>query len=286
MVTSVKGIQYSYKIDFHNQVATSLKSQVHDLPVLSAPEATPVDINKSDGQIVPDFENRKIFAGTKAAPVPTPESGVEAGPDPDAAFDENVPANSSTEPLTNREVQPGKRALKNPARENTDQTIDNLPGFEVNPSLRSIELANDVPKSDSQPLEPVKAMPKANYNRAMRAYKPDYGSFLQTTGYEPPMQAGAVQSNLQSQAPVGNLAPMSSISPNGTNNAAKFFAPVNEENIAEPLEAEYQTLNEKENTDKNIEKPENFIVRQARRIYEIISDSALVSSGNKIDVYF
>ena len=259
-----------------------MKSQVHDLPVLSVPEATPVDINKSDTQTVPDFENRKSFAGTTAAPKAAPE----AGPNPQAAFDNNVPANSSKAPLATIETQPGNQPQLTPERENPDQAIDNMPGFEVNPSLRSVALSNDIPQSDSQPLEPVKAIPKANYNQAMRAYKPDYGSFLQTTGYESPMQAGAVQNKLQSEGLAENVAPLPSSRTNDTSNADRVFAPTYQANTSEPLEAEYENLDENENSGQNIERPENFVVRQARKLYEIISDTALVSSGNKIDVYF
>ncbi|MGM0598943.1 MAG: hypothetical protein ACQETH_03895 [Candidatus Rifleibacteriota bacterium] len=286
MAISVKGIQYSYNIDFHNQVATSLKSQVHDLPVLSAPEASPVDINKSNSQIVPDFESRKTFAGPTASPVETPESGVNAGPSPAAAFDAKVPPNSQQEPLFNHENGFSNQTQSLPEKDNTAQTIDNMPGFEINPSLRSVELSEKIPQADSQPLEPVKAMPKAQYNRAMRAYKPDYGSFLQATGYENPDQAGAVQNNSEGETLLESAAPLPSNPLSNRANAPDVFAPVNKENIAEPVEADFKDYALEENAARNAQQPENFVVRQARRIYEIISDSALVSSGNKIDVYF
>lgn len=40
---TVKGIQYSYKVNYFNQVPTYVKTKVRNLPAISVPETTPLD---------------------------------------------------------------------------------------------------------------------------------------------------------------------------------------------------------------------------------------------------
>ncbi len=91
MRVSTKSIQYIYQVGYGSQLPAQYKSQAHNLPVLSAPQATPVDQLQLQSQYLPNNDNRFSYAAPEitapfnqidysAAPVATESSVVSASP--------------------------------------------------------------------------------------------------------------------------------------------------------------------------------------------------------------
>ncbi len=302
MDTSVKGIQYFYQIDFFNQVPTRVKSQVHDLPVLSVPQPTPVDNNTVRENIVLNSEDRFIYSGVKAAPTiaasdspQLPESRetlVRAAPS-------IAPFNSPNEILAETSVaEPPQITRKTPAEDLIGRPAS-IPGAQTTPPFRpdrpdlAAPPANELPREDATPDQSIKVIPRAEFNRAMRAYKPDAGSFLQPGGYE---KQDFERSQFFAEPETGNAAALSINSP-----LESSFLPGETENQAQKIEAQQPELPvepafrgisdpdyepDKSFAAQNQLKGENFLARQAFRLYEMISSTGILNTGNQVDFYF
>lgn len=76
---SAKGIQYTYLVNYFNQVPTRVKSQVHDLPPLAVPNPTPVDIYLSQTAFMPAGDERFYAAQQNTAAAGTPTQTTPMG---------------------------------------------------------------------------------------------------------------------------------------------------------------------------------------------------------------
>jgi hypothetical protein len=317
MPVSVKGIQYSYQIDFFNQVPTRLKSQIHDLPVLSVQEPTPIDKNVGQGAVVPNNEQRQSYAGVRAAS--TGRVNVEtAVPSLPTSNDENVVAPVAAAPLPsapmNNAIDSGYRATpanllagQNPIQLRFDfeynlnrqrpETTENLsapPVYQPQLNTRTSPAveAEDFPVADVTPGEPVKAIPKALFLQAQRAYKPDYGSYLQPAGYESPLQTGAV--NMADPAPIASR-PLETEALNGQELANTSIEP-SIQTAPEPIgqtdnqnQAGNKTMDTGQNQAQNLnpaQMMQSFLDRQAQRLYEAFANTTVLGTANRIDLYF
>lgn len=115
MRVSTKSIQYIYQVGYGSQLPAQFKSQAHNLPVLSAPQPTPVDQLQLQSQYLPNNDNRFSYAAPEitapfnqvdysAAPVATESSIVAASPQ--ATTVAPVPTYVDTRALAAFEYQP------------------------------------------------------------------------------------------------------------------------------------------------------------------------------------
>lgn len=320
MATSVKGIQYSYQIDFFNQVPTRLKSQIHDLPVLSVQEATPVDINVGQDTVIPNNDQRQSFAGVRAASTgqtepdtstspaaPTPlESTVQAAPLPSAPMNNSINTGYNSTPANLLAGQnPVQVAFDSELNLNRQRPVptENLsapPSFQPQLNTRTSPAveAEDIPVADRSPVEAVKAIPRALYLQAQRAYKPDAGSYLQQTGYESPLQSGAVTMPEAVQPATRPLAtePLLNQSDNMRNTTVEGATVT-----ATAQTADAATITAPENTgatENNMNEDDrqpriqagdmvqNFLNRQAQRLYEAFANTTILGTSNRVDLYY
>ncbi|GAB4272748.1 MAG: hypothetical protein Kow0029_11740 [Candidatus Rifleibacteriota bacterium] len=298
MAVSVKGIQYSYQIDFFRQVPTRLKSQVHNLPALSVQQPTPIDINSVQDSVIPDNDNRKSFAGVRAAPISdnVPQIRNVPGSSPEAAAQPEPPTKAPPSPAMIQRpdsiislLPPENRIIGRP------ELTENLfapPSFQQQNNIRTFPAveAEDFPRADGNPIEPVKGIPKSEYIRAQRAYKPESGSYLQATGYEAPRQAGAVIATPPPAAITRpeNITPVprsrvemsdTSVRPAFANNT-----PGPQKNTLNlKMEAELRNSNEEKTTPAPVQ---SFAEKQAQRLYEVFAASGLLLNNNRVDFYF
>lgn len=302
MATAVKGIQYSYQIDFFNQVPTHVKSQVHDLPVLSVPQATPIDRNVGRDTIILNNDDRYSYAGVRAAPAITPTSSsntvnsidptaantIEAAPPP--AISPVLIDTAVAEPTLIQRRNQSEAAIARPA---TPPLAETNGEFIIARSDLVAPPANELPREDATPDEAVKATPRADFNRAMRAYKPDAGTFLQPSGYE---KADFDRSQYFA-APDKNAAPAlptaSTIQniflPGSTENTARRVDAQNSDVAIKPAYQGSTAPKEPAAIDLENKTPltgENFLARQAFKLYEMIAGTGILNNGNRVDLYF
>lgn len=259
MAISVKGIQYSYQIDFFNQVPTRVKSQIHDLPVLSVQEPTPIDKEAQASAVQPQRNAVPQFS--------SPENRQPIA---------QSPVNRSTDNYVDQSQDDENPALTSVYRPS------------VNLRLSPAVEAEDFPTADRDPAEPVKGIPKAEYLRAQKAYKPDYGSYLQPTGYEAPLQTGAVQEAIVDQPltrPLDNQpVPQNRIE---MVNSSSSPVTVATSTLPETEKAEaVSQATESDNQAAEQQRVTNFMARQAQRLYEIFATNELVSTSNQVDLFF
>ena len=79
MNSTIKGVRYSYQISYMNQAPTHLKSQIHNLPVVSEPQQTPLDISQNQDQYIPSNDARMSYAAPTAAVSATPSVNEVSG---------------------------------------------------------------------------------------------------------------------------------------------------------------------------------------------------------------
>lgn len=76
-VSTVKGIRYTYQIDYMNAEPTHLKSQVHNLPVVSEPQATALDsFQKQVDTYVPQRDTAVTYSAPTDASLSSPIARV------------------------------------------------------------------------------------------------------------------------------------------------------------------------------------------------------------------
>jgi hypothetical protein len=295
MAITVKGIQYSYQIDFFDQVPTRLKSQVHDLPVLSVPEPTAIDDYSRLAANLPDTENRLTTAGVNAAPEAVKAEIV--GESPGVGFSEASALNNQQPIFGQFATGQNQEALKADANqasakpaivENRFTPVASEPQQNIKfyPAVES----EDIPTVDSKPDESVKATPRFLFNLAQKAYKPDYGTYLQTTGFEEKFQAGAV--NAEPAAPSISRPQVSSPHPiDRTEMANTIVEPEPVGNNFENTDIKQSIDSNYSDTDSTLTEPversgSSFIAMQAQKLYELYDSTSLFLSNRQIDFYF
>lgn len=298
MAITVKGIQYSYQIDFFDQVPTRVKSQVHDLPVLSVPQPTPIDKNIGRDTVILNNDDRFSYSGLRAAPQPfiqnpsadvyDPEPVVKASAEP--VVRPELVNNTMAEPPQIQRRLPSEFSVSRPA---SPLAAETAAPARVEPNEIPVALPEQPPREDATPLEPVKAIPRVDYARAMRAYKPDALSYLQPGGYEKTdfSRTDFYNEPAKSEAPaLPTASPVQEVFlPGVTENKAQTV--INQDSDSE-IKPEYVGSTSPDEplpddfVSKNQLKGENFLARQAFRLYEMIASSGILNTGNQVDLYF
>ncbi|PKL48621.1 MAG: hypothetical protein CVV42_09115 [Candidatus Riflebacteria bacterium HGW-Riflebacteria-2] len=314
MAISVKGIQYSYQINFFNQVPTNLKSQVHDLPVVSVLRPTPIDKTEVTDSYLPLAEQAFPYAGPLAsAPAGTPTaapiqnvSNTEMLPTvaptsqlnaitPQIDRIESTPQYDSavSEPAQIDRKLPAANANLRPATPLAAQTERDNP---LMPAELPAPLPETLPTSEATPTEAVKATPRYEYNLALRAYKPDAGSFLQPVGYEKAEFARAEFFAEPARAviePPALPVASSQAEVNPLSEGENRVQPVLARRVPDATPGEELLRREREQPlTAKTEQPEqtmrlrgeNFLSRQVFRLYDMISTPAMFNTGNFVDV--
>jgi hypothetical protein len=314
MAIAVKGIQYSYQIDFFNQVPTHVKSQVHDLPVLSVLQPTPLDRTQAGDTYLPMSDQAFSFAGPRATapspitspldPLPSiaPTSLLTALADPNGSpVGEPAGRVASTPQFASAIAEPAQIARSMPAVNANLRPASPLAAeTETSSPLMPAELPNPLPETlptaEARPDEQVKAVPRYEYNLALRAYKPDAGSFLQPGGYEKSDFARAdffAEPSRTVTEPPALPQASSQVAVNPLSESESKVQPA----VAarEPTETAGEALlrNEREQPlTAKTEQPEqtqrltgeNFLARQAFRIYDMLTAPAMFNTGNLVDL--
>jgi len=298
MAITVKGIQYHYQIDFFDQVPTRIKSQVHDLPVLSVPQPTPIDKNIGRDMVILNNDDRFSYSGLRAAPQPfligpsvdvyNPEPFVKASAE--TVVRPELVNNSLAEPPQIQRRIPSEFSVARPATSLAAETVN---PSRAEPDEIPVILPEQPPREDATPLEPVKATPRVDYARAMRAYKPDALSYLQPGGYEKTdfSRSDFYNEPEKSQAPVlPTASPVQEVFiPGVTENKAQTVIGQDSDSEIKP---EYVGSTSPEEplpddfVSKNQLKGENFLARQAFKLYEMIANTGILNTGNQVDLYF
>lgn len=298
MAIAVKGIQYSFQIDFFNQVPTHVKSQVHDLPVLSVLQPTPIDRNIGRDTVILNNDDRYSYAGVRAAPqiqspstdieFTTPADVVEAAPPP--AISPVLVDTSVAEPTLIQRRTQSEASISRPA---TPPIAETTGEFVVARTDLPAPPPSELPREDANPVEQVKGIPRADFNRALRAYKPDAGTFLQPAGYEKadfnrteyfaePEKAAAPA--LPAASPVKEV-----YVPGVTENKAQTIETQSPEATVKPAfkgSTDPLAPVETDLQSKTQLKGENFLARQAFKLYEMIASTGILNTGNQVDFYF
>ncbi|MBP5470596.1 MAG: hypothetical protein J6Z11_15285 [Candidatus Riflebacteria bacterium] len=209
--STIKGIRYSYQIDYYNAEPTHLKSQVHNLPVVSEPQATPLDQYIRQDNYVPNNDSRITYAAPSAAVSAAPSlasvgnsttisalhSGIPTG-GIGSADSLNVSAPNDTNPLLSEthiaepqqiiKSSQAESAFSHPASAvSAEAGLNGNLGNVLHPTQQFVgldKISSDIPTSDANPIEGVKANPKADFQSAERSYIPNQNSFFQKNGLE------------------------------------------------------------------------------------------------------
>ena len=155
-MVAVKGIQYSYQIDLFNQVPTHVKTKVRNLPVLSVPEATPLDRAIRD-DFRPGARNQTMPGENTGIETAVGQiNGVPTAAQPEATIlnSQDAAAQANTRNITAAEYNRAIRAYTAPRGINANN------GFEsaVPPATSSI-------KEFSPPSEPENKFSAAQAGR-------------------------------------------------------------------------------------------------------------------------
>lgn len=212
MESTVKGIRYSYQINYLNTEPTHLKSQVHNLPVVSEPQQTPLDIQKNQDAYIPSNEARMTYAaptaGMSAAPavnlntssattVPTGRNVMSTGGIGNAGLLNTVAPTDTNPLLTETNIsEPQQIARATQAESAVSRPASNVAaqsglngnlGNALHPTAQFVgldKIASDIPASDASPIESVKANPRLDFQRTERTFIPNQNSFFQNNGLE------------------------------------------------------------------------------------------------------
>lgn len=306
MAISVKGIQYTFQIDFFNQVPTTVRSQVHDLPVLSVQDPTPVDKTQAKDSYLPLAEQAFPYAGPRAAapvqntsntdllPTVAPPSQlnsavaqperVESSPLFDSAVADPAQVDR-TLPADNANLRPATPLAASTERENP-----------LMPAELPAPLPETMPTAEARPDQAVNTIPRYQYNLALRAYQPDTGSFLQPEGYEknefaraeffaePP----ATQAEAPALPAVSSQIEVNPLSEGENRVQPELSARTPETTPGELIVREEQqqpaTAKSEQPEETMRLRGENFLSRQAFRLYDMIATPMLFNSGNLVDL--
>ena len=227
---TIKGIRYSYQIDYYNSEPTHLKSQVHNLPVVSEPQATPLDMYIRQDNYVPNNDSRITYAAPTAAVSASPSLESVGSSTTISAFQHNIPtggigsanalnvsAPNDTNPLlTETHIAEPQQVFKTSQTESAvnhpastvaaEAGLNGNLGNVLHPTQQFVgldKISSDIPTSDANPIEEVKANPKADFQRAERSYIPNQNSFFQKTGFESVVTDGT---KLETNSVSNNLA--------------------------------------------------------------------------------
>ena len=288
--TTIKGIRYSYQIDYFNAEPTHLKSQVHNLPVVSEPQATPLDLYIKQDNYVPNNESRVTYAAPTAAvsaspaidntssstTIPTAHSTMATGGVGYSGV-QNINAPNDINPLLSEthiaEPQQITRAsqaestVSHPASPvSAESGLNGNIGNVLHPTQQFVgidQISSDIPTSDANPIEGVKATPKAEFQRTERSYIPNQNSFFQSDGLESVVTDG---SKLENNKISNNLAtaPIETVR---EAEASTTSQPVNNE-IPSYLVPGPDEIPETNNTTDYFNR---FIGQQAKALYGYIS---------------
>jgi hypothetical protein len=228
--STIKGIRYSYQIDYFNAVPTHLKSQVHNLPVVSEPQATPLDLYIKQDNYVPNNDSRITYAAPTAAVPAAPSLESVGSSTTISAFQSNIPtggigsasalniaAPNDTNPLlAETHIAEPQQVFKSSQAESAvnhpasavaaEAGLNGNIGNVLHPTQQFVgldKISSDIPSSDASPIEEVKANPKADFQRAERSYIPNQNSFFQKTGLESVVTDGTT---LEANSAKNNLA--------------------------------------------------------------------------------
>ena len=287
--STIKGIRYSYQIDYFNAVPTHLKSQVHNLPVVSEPQATPLDLYIKQDNYVPNNDSRITYAAPSAAvsAAPVSENAGNSTTVPGirpmlstggigSAGAQSILAPTDTNPLLSEthiaEPQQIMRAsqaesvVSHPASSvSAESGVNGNVGNVLHPTQQFVgidQISSDIPTSDANPVEGVKATPKAEFQRAERGYIPNQNSFFQRTGFESVVTDG---STLETNSVANNLATADVETVNKVENTN---APAEVKNTPSYM---VPGPDETPETDLNTQFFNRFLGQQAKRLYGFIS---------------
>jgi hypothetical protein len=276
MAISVKGIQYSYQIDFFNQVPTHVQSQVHQLPPISEPQATPIDQKTSLNERVIDptpdtglYEQELVEpASSSARNIKFPDNGLQNK------------FNVANEILNKLELPtpPEEPLLPLPDVNKTIETaeeadIAQIQGSVLDSQLDRVEFENGF---DSQVQE--------NFQKTNRSYRPNELSFLQRTGYE------AYQKLISEN----QLAQELGILPIQVNTQRQELNEIAAPATTPKIQTEDITFQQNEvvdfpeieNPQAEPNKPRNFLQIHAQSQYQFFSSEDAAMATNKVDFYF
>ena len=287
--STIKGIRYSYQIDYFNAVPTHLKSQVHNLPVVSEPQATPLDLYIKQDNYVPNNDSRITYAAPSAAVSAAPVSenagnsttvpGIRpmlstggigsAGAQSILAPNDTNPLLSEThvaEPQQIMRASQAESVVSHPASPvSAESGVNGNVGNVLHPTQQFVgidRISSDIPTSDANPIEGVKATPKAEFQRAERGYIPNQNSFFQRTGFESVVTDG---STLETNSVANNLATADVETVNRVENST---APAEVKNTPSYM---VPGPDETPETDLNTQFFNRFLGQQAKRLYGFIS---------------
>ena len=228
--STIKGIRYSYQIDYFNAEPTHLKSQVHNLPVVSEPQATPLDQYIRQDNYIPNNDSRVTYAAPTAAvfasptvetignstTVPSLHNNLPTGGIGSAGI-QNISAPNDTNPLLSEthigepqqitKSSQAESAVSHPASAVAAEVgLNGNLGNVLHPTEQYVgldKISSDIPTSDANPIEGVKANPKPDFQRAERSFIPNQNSFFQKNGLESVVTDG---STLEANSVANNLA--------------------------------------------------------------------------------
>lgn len=298
-ISSTKSIQYAYQIDYAFAEPTHLKSQVHSLPVVSPARSTPRDSYEKQETFVPNNDERITYAAPSAATfasplaesaisstaIPTINSTLSSGGIGNAGL-QNLSAPNDINPLlseTNvgdpqrliRSIQ-SESSVSHPATPvSAEAGMNGNVGNVLHPTQQYVgidQISSDVPSSDANPIEGVKATPKTDFIRAERGFIPNQNSFLQKTGFESVITDGTL--NDEKSDSISNPSNDISIQENNRNpylEPTQTILNVEKNSSAKQAREEEARLEDISNNEKDNMLFNRLIIQQAKNLYGIIS---------------
>ncbi len=300
--STIKGIRYSYQIDYFNAEPTHLKSQVHNLPVVSEPQATPLDLYIKQDNYVPNNDSRITYAAPTAAVSAAPVSEtagnsttvpgirpmLSTGGIGSAGAQSILPPNDTNPLLSETHISEPQQVMRSVQAESVvshpaspvsaESGLNGNIGNVLHPTQQFIGIDNissDIPNSDANPTDGVKATPKSDFQRAERSYIPNQNSFFQRNGLESVVTDG---STLETNSISNNLANAdietvrnveSSNAPSEVTNKPAYMIPGPDETPE---------------TDSNVQFFNRFLGQQAKRLYGFISGAVSQLSPSNFNV--
>lgn len=255
--STIKGIRYSYQIDYFNAVPTHLKSQVHNLPVVSEPQATPLDLYIKQDNYVPNNDSRITYAAPSAAVSAAPISEnagnsttvpgirpmLSTGGIGSAGAQSILPPNDINPLLSETHVAEPQQITRAAQAESivshpatpvsAESGLNGSIGNVLHPTQQFVgidRISSDIPTSDANPIEGVKATPKADFQRAERSYIPNQNSFFQRNGLESVVTDGTTleanaAANNSATADVSTIARIESAQPTESRTVPSYMIP-------------------------------------------------------------
>lgn len=300
--STIKGIRYSYQIDYFNVVPTHLKSQVHNLPVVSEPQATPLDLYIKQDNYVPNNDSRITYAAPSAAVLAAPVAEnagssttvpgirpmLSTGGIGSAGAQSILPPNDTNPLLSETHVAEPQQIVRASQAESlvshpasavsAESGMNGNVGNVLHPTQQFVgidQISSDIPASDANQNESVKANPKADFQRAERSYIPNQNSFFQRNGLESVVTDG---STLEINSTANNLATASNETVNRVENSNAPSEVTNTPAYMIP------GPDETPETDLNTQFFNRFLGQQAKRLYGFISGAVSQFSPSNFNV--